>query len=397
MSLDFQQVRQQVQQLGEQVQSRQESLRNLRELASQLLEQFANEQHGLRDKIKKISNQYDPSLRCAIPPDPEAVTLEALNLRKPLPVLPSQATILAADGSQIPVDRHAEVLYCLVNVGAIQLSLGKTNTPTPRVQSRLYYDEEIYINNHLMSEGALAMMRDQEERSILAELAERATPPVITFTDGPVELWGVQDAEIQNSTKHLDSYLEALRRLEGLGATVAGYVEKPTANLVVRMLEVAILPEDTLKDVKSHFPLRRVTDNYLFRQLLEPGERSAVFELQSMQARQYRDKLALHFFYLNVGTEKFPWTVRVDIPAWVAGEAKKLDDLQAVLVDQCRIMGRPYPYLLHRAHETALVSLDEREQVTQMIALELRNRQLEVGEKSYKQSGKELPGRSRYR
>ena len=54
----------------------------------------------------------------------------------------------------------------------------------------------------------------QDERSILAELAERATPPVITFTDGPVELWGVQDAEIQNSTKHLDSYLEALRRLD---------------------------------------------------------------------------------------------------------------------------------------------------------------------------------------
>jgi hypothetical protein len=115
-----------------------------------------------------------------------------------------------------------------------------------------------------------------------------------------------------------------------------------------------------------------------------------------MQARQYRDTLALHFFYLNVGKENQSWPVRVDIPAWVAADPKKLDDLQAVLVDQCRIMGRPYPYLLHRAHETALVSLVEREQVTQMIALELRSRQVEVGEKSYKQSGKELPGRSRY-
>ena len=396
MSLDFQQVRQQVRQLGEQAQGRQEHLRDQRERALHLLDQYANDQQALRDKVRRISSQYDPGLRCAVPPDPAIVNSEPLNSANPQPDLPAQATILAADGSQIPVDRHEEVLYCLVNVGAIQLSLGKTEAPNPKVLSHLYYDDDVYINNRLLSEGALAMMRDQEERSILAELAKDARPPVITFTDGPVELWGIQDAEIQNSNKHLDSYLEALRKLEALDATVAGYVEKPTANLVVRLLEVAMLPDTELKDVKSHFPLHRVTDNFLFHQLLKPGERSAVFELQSMQARQYRDSLTLHFFYLNVGKENHSWPVRVDIPAWVAADPKKLDDLQAVLVDQCRIMGQPYPYLLHRAHETALVSLDEREQVTQMIALELRNRQVEVGEKSYKQSGKELPGRSRY-
>ena len=56
------------------------------------------------------------------------------------------------------------------------------------------------------------------------------------------------------------------------------------------------------------------------------------------------------------------------------GDNHRLDSLQAVLVDQCRILGtRPYPYLLHRAHETAVVSLEEKEQVTQMIVLELRN------------------------
>lgn len=396
MSLDFQQVRQQVLQLGEQAQGQQENLRNLRELAMRLMEQYANEQQLLRDKVKRISSQYDPALRCAVPPDPVNTSPEALNISKAQPVLPSQATILAADGSQIPVDRHAEALYCLVNVGAIQLRLGKTEAPKPKVLSHLYYDDDVYINNHLLSEGALAMMRDQEERSILAELARDAEPPVITFTDGPIELWGIQDAEIQNSKKHIDSYLEALHRLEKLDVTVAGYVEKPTANLVVRLLEAAILADTELKDIKNYYPLHRVTDHYLFRQLLKPGERSAVFELQSMQAKQYRDSLALHFFYLNVGSGNHSWPVRIDIPAWVAADSKKLDDLQAVLVDQCRIMGRPYPYLLHRAHETALVTLDEREQVTQMIALELRNRQVEVAEKSYKQSGKELSGRSRY-
>jgi hypothetical protein len=43
-----------------------------------------------------------------------------------------------------------------------------------------------------------------------------------------------------------------------------------------------------------------------------------------------------------------------------------------------------------------VVSLDERDQVTQMIALELRQRGVELAEASYKQSAKDLPGRTRY-
>jgi hypothetical protein len=87
----------------------------------------------------------------------------------------------------------------------------------------------------------------------------------------------------------------------------------------------------------------------------------------------------------------------VDIPAWVAENNQMLDTLQATLVQQCRVMGsRPYPYLLHRAHETAVVTLEERDQVTQMIVMELRRRGVPVGEESNKQSAKGLPGRTRY-
>jgi hypothetical protein len=57
---------------------------------------------------------------------------------------------------------------------------------------------------------------------------------------------------------------------------------------------------------------------------------------------------------------------------------------------------RPYPYLLHRAHETAVVKLAEKEQVTAMIMQELRKRGVAVGEISSKQSAKQLAGRGRY-
>ncbi|MGB8983478.1 MAG: DNA double-strand break repair nuclease NurA, partial [Anaerolineales bacterium] len=107
---------------------------------------------------------------------------------------------------------------------------------------------------------------------------------------------------------------------------------------------------------------------------------------------------SLHFFYLNVGTLGHPWPVRVDIPRWVAEDKKKLETLHAVLIEQCNMMGtRPYPYLLHRAHEIAVVRREEKEQVEQLLTLELRRVRSpdEIGERSPKDSAKALPGRSR--
>jgi hypothetical protein len=66
-------------------------------------------------------------------------------------------------------------------------------------------------------------------------------------------------------------------------------------------------------------------------------------------------------------------------------------------VHQCRAMGsRPYPYLLHRAHETALVSFQDRAQVNQMLAAERHRGGVPVDEASNKQSAKDLPGRTSY-
>jgi hypothetical protein len=56
---------------------------------------------------------------------------------------------------------------------------------------------------------------------------------------------------------------------------------------------------------------------------------------------------------------------------------------------------KPYPYLLHRAHEVAVVKLEEKQQVEQMLVMELRRNEEEVGDGSNKQSAKDLPGKSR--
>jgi hypothetical protein len=73
-----------------------------------------------------------------------------------------------------------------------------------------------------------------------------------------------------------------------------------------------------------------------------------------------------------------------------------LDVLHAVLIQQCGILaGRPYPYVLHRAHEIALVSRQEKEQLTNMLVNELTAQGVQVGSASHKQALKDLPGRTR--
>jgi hypothetical protein len=118
--------------------------------------------------------------------------------------------------------------------------------------------------------------------------------------------------------------------------------------------------------------------------------------MQSQSAQRYTGALGLHFFYLNVGRPRRPWLARVEVPRWVAENPQQLDNLHAVLLQQCQIMGgRPYPYLLHRAHEAAVVTLEEKEQLTQMIIHELHRRQVQVGEMSNKQFAKGLARRTR--
>jgi hypothetical protein len=176
----------------------------------------------------------------------------------------------------------------------------------------------------------------------------------------------------------------------------AGYVDKPSANLVVRTLEVAIASQAELSEIRTFRPLAGVTDISLYQDLLPAGDRSALFAIQSQSAKSYTGLLALHFFYLNVGRTSAPYLARVEIPAWVAGDQSMLDNLHATLIEQVRTMGaRPYPYLLHRAHETAVVSFQEKDQVTQMIAQELRAQGVQVDHLSAKQYSKQLEGRTR--
>ncbi len=391
MALDFLQVSQQVKLLGENAVLHQRDLTTKLEKAGELLTAHSADLNKVRQRVQGVIQNYDATLRCGVP------VAEELNSHFPVPTIPDEVTIIAADGSQIFADRHAEVDYCLVNTGAIWMRYGVAEAPTTSIASQLIFAEQL----EGMSDDRLALQRDLNERLKLLELATQAVPPVITLTDGPLELWTttLEEGRVAGEFKKaLARYLEVLQGLYELQVTTTGYVDKPGADLVVRLLEVAGANQSDLPQIRQYHPLKGVRDRELFKGILEPGERSAVFEIQSRSSEPYQKELRLHFFYLNVGRAGHPYLARVEIPAWVASNKTNLDALHAVLVSQCQMIGaRGYPYLLHRAHETAVVSLEDKEQVTQMIMNELYKRGLEVAGASAKQYNKDLSGtRTRY-
>ncbi len=394
MSVDYQQVREQANKLAESAPGRMAQLAEIRRAAHALLADAQKDQAQLAEKVGRAA-KINPNLICAVP------AKEPIRSTSPLPPTPERATIIAADGSQIFLDRHSAVDYCLVNVGAIWMVRGSGAPPQLSVRSKLLYDEQLYTENGRITERLVSLMRDMEERELLAELAADLEPPVVTLTDGPLELWGAREGMgIERVIESVfQKYLDALKKLHSLGVSTAGYVDKPGSDLIVRLLEVHSLEEKDLRQAgKAYRPLRGITDTDLFKDILGPCERSAIFRMQSVTAAKYAGELALHFFYLNVGktTSGESYLARVEIPAWVAEDAGMVADLHALLIEQNQILGaRPYPYLLHRSHETALVTRDDKQQVDNMIALALRRNGVSPGDPSNKSSVKAVEGRTR--
>ncbi len=393
MPIDYQQIYTRIKEIGQGAKERRKKKEEAQAFARSLLNTYASEFDLLRSKVDS-AKAADASTRCALPVN------ESLASSYPPPQAVKKATLIAADGSQINPDRHAAIQFSLVNVGAIIMKLNSGETPEIMTDSELFYGDDLLPNGIPMSDGLVALKRDLAERTKLDKLSKDIKGAVITMTDGPIELWGAKGEDSQSYADFVQKYIGVLSRLQTRGVVTAGYVDKPSADLVVRLLEIATALPDDLQQLREFHPLRGVSDRWLFgekeKPLLPPGHRSAVFGIQSSSEKNYRGGLSLHFFYLNVGTNGHPWPVRVEVPKWVADDKDKLDLLHGVLVEQCKMMGnRPYPYLLHRAHETAVVKMEEKQQIEQMLQQELRRNNEETDEGSYKQSAKDLQGRTR--
>jgi hypothetical protein len=384
MPANPQQIHTAFQEIGRKLAGRSESEQAARSAALQLLQACALEPASFR-AAAEAGVASEPTLRCALPLVESAAAGYACTSHLP------RYTVVAVDGSQSVPDRHAEVLFALINVGAVTMEMGSGRVPAVDVDTTMLFGSDLYPEDGpLLAEGEIALRRDAAERAALLRLATPASGPSVALLDGPLELWGPKEVSDADAfAMALAGYLENLRELERRDWIVAGYVDKPAADLVIRLFETGQAAPHDLKRLRHYHPLRLTSDRWLFGKILQPRQRSAIFGLQSTSTAKYTGSLALHFFYLNVGVEGHPAIARVEIPGWIAGDPRRVDVLHQALLEQCEILGaRAYPYAIHRAHETASLSPAEIEQIKVRLILEMRDHGVEPEAASAKASAK---------
>lgn len=351
-----------------------------------LIEKYAGQLDAIKARVNQIAETND-RLRCAVPLD------EPLDAVVPMPPLPERFTLLASDGSQINPSRHTQVPFGVINVAVLVMTRGSGETPRIFTDSELLdYNALFPTSGGMMSEGEVAIKRDLLERSALADFPEALEPPTIAMVDGPLEL--IREPQAGGGfEKVLEQYEDILARFMARGLIILGYTDKSQSDLVGRMMELMRLGE---QGQDSYDPKRRqfagLSDRIWLRdRLVNPGDRSAVFAILSETNKKLDPDLSFHFFYLNVGQPGKPHLARVEVPGWVAKNSERLGFLQAALTEQAHVLGtRPYPYLLHRAHEEAVVTRPEHQYVEDMIVKEFLRQGIPMDEASSKQYHKDL-------
>ena len=328
----------------------------------------------------------------------------------PSPSRTSDYTVVATDGSQIELDRHAPAPCYVVNLGQVVLSYG--SVPRARLSSKakvslaggLDDDPEVMGNEAVREEYDRVLIdleRAVAEAEGLQALAESEVTPEFTLAllDGSLILWTASAGRNQNDTApYLREYLASLEALRRLALhrplAVASYISYPGSAEVVNALRVAFCSPDKgycqancqeRKGRTCEAQVDRLLDRDLFA-FLAPGERSAVFASRPRVMERYLPpENRVQFFYLNAGPE----IARIEVPAWVAEDRSLLDTTHAAVYDQCqRNFG--YPVALMEAHEQAVVSDTDRRTFWQMIYQHLTDAALPTSE-SAKSASKRLP------
>jgi hypothetical protein len=344
--------------------------------AREWLDSYAHALDELKEKVQ-LTRDRNLHWRGAYPAGDEA-----LNARHPAPQSPPRVNILANDGSQVPIDRHAAALYYALNIGYIVYRYGTDQRPDVATQPSLHFHDHELLDGggRLIPNAVVNARRTVREIGNLADLATAYTqfePPVAVLSDGPL-MWVQPGDTPQERRNNLAPYLENLSRLQDSGAALAGYVDRPRSSGVVDLLHLASLkPDEITKERLADPELVGLLDTGLLADLLGPGERSTLFIRQSPTNKFYADKgHEIWHCYVNVsGDPAQPLLVRLEVPCWVGADPARLDLLHGVVWQQCQVMGG-YPYVLARAHELALISTDERRDLEEMVVGALRRRGL---------------------
>ena len=331
-----------------------------------LLNQFSNQLPALEDKLDLMPTDARKKWRGAEPAgEPIGQVFDP-----PADIPPAQH-IIATDGSQIFPDRHGIAHYALVNIGAIHFRPGSGEPPETVTRADLLYGERLQDeeNEESLQAADISRERDKQELSCLIELSAAQDSPAVALMDSPLLLWILGEPGQRGELEKW--FVDQLRAAQAAGILLAGYVDRPGSRGVSDLLALATASDEQIQSGKLPAnPFKQMPDRAIFRRVLEPGQRSALFISSSPFnpiLKGHGEDLQIAFFYLNVGGPGDPAIARVETPCWVANDPVRLGRLHAAIWEQCQAPGR-YPYVLARAHEIAVVNMEQRNELENILA-----------------------------
>ncbi|MFQ5578763.1 MAG: DNA double-strand break repair nuclease NurA, partial [Anaerolineae bacterium] len=279
MTLELNQLTPQVKAMGQSVAGQSTDRRAALQQAKALLKQHSTELAEREARVTQAEKAQTGGRFNWLGAAPAGEPLAGYHPPPPPPL--TNATVIAADGSQIHPDRHAIALYFLVNVGAIVYRHASGTRPDTITEPRLYYkNKDLFLERGLLvPAGVVNVKRDLAEVDMLARLAPAygdSPGPVIALIDGQLSLRLIDlPARLQTSCQN--HYLKTLDRLRQSEALLAAYIDRPRSSFVLSLLHLAGLKPDAItEETLRRNPFVALTDAELFDDL-PPGHRTALF------------------------------------------------------------------------------------------------------------------------
>jgi hypothetical protein len=127
-------------------------------------------------------------------------------------------------------------------------------------------------------------------------------------------------------------------------------------------------------------PLRDAT---FWSYLLEPGQRSPLWQSSARILDLYSTDQRIYFCYVNVGTE----IARVEVPAWVVEDPSLLEQSLSIMLAQVN-KGYGYPVAIAEAHNQAVVRGGDRARFFALLEQQMLKTGLQNVGTSYKEARK---------
>ena len=320
---------------------------------------------------------------------------EPVNVALPFAPIPKQYALIASDGSQIMPNRHNAVQYYFVQAATACIVYGVPDKSAALLKAEvdgkvkpnhLEFDlNKLYEDGELISAGVVSNRRDALEIELLAErckaFAEAGVQP-IALADGslvPFSLLNPAFMRDKNKARQVvDRLVEAFNVMRKAKAIIAGYVDRPDSNGVVKAARLAGKPPSLI----SKASLRQLEDGAwpmfdreLYRDWLPPQQRGALFDPGWMvNGKEWlaRGNHGMRACYVNFGTGTGARSMigRIEMPAWCAQHM----GLVAAILQRQADLGNGYPFILKAAHEEAVVTREDQQSLETLIQMELRDR-----------------------